>query len=198
MKISVLVILGIIVFSSCKRERANVFSDSRDDLKYTYLEKDSVLWMGENLKYLDNEIYGKEAWLWKSTGSDYREASENLAIQPGVLYSFDAANELCPENWRIASIAEWESLIGSYNNENDGMPHLRDFNLRFDGHVMEEGVFCIYEGDTFWTSDTISATSSWAIALTIDYEGQIQHSFEEANRNNAFYVRCIKVLKNTH
>ena len=171
-----LVLSVMIIFLSCNREDDNIFKDKRDKNSYSYIVKGSDQWMSDNLKYLSAELYGKESWLWKKEGLSYDEACDELGSLPGGLYSFSTACQSCPKEWHIPSMDEWEGLIDQYDSDSDGVSRFRDFNLGFDGHAMEDGVFCLYEGDTFWTSDTVSVNSSYAIAITINDEGEIEYS----------------------
>jgi uncharacterized protein (TIGR02145 family) len=94
------------------------FVDTRDGRAYKTVEIDGKIWMAENFAYMPwigNKTIGDDTrtvFVYAYTGTELDEAKshENYEIF-GCLYTYEAAVELCPEGWRLPTIAEWTSLI---------------------------------------------------------------------------------------
>lgn len=111
----------LVVFGCSKSEEEltyGKFVDTRDGHSYKTVEIDGNIWMAENFAYMPwigqktIEDDTKSIYVYSYTGADLAEASnhENYQIF-GCLYTYDAAVELCPEGWRLPTIAEWTSLV---------------------------------------------------------------------------------------
>jgi len=76
------------------------FTDERDDQVYGMaLMPDGKVWMTENLNY---QFPPPDTRTW-SPDSDYRDTY-------GLLYSWTAAMEACPEGWHLPTREEWANL----------------------------------------------------------------------------------------
>jgi uncharacterized protein (TIGR02145 family) len=73
------------------------YTDSRDNQTYSIVTIGSLTWFAENLNYETSN-----SWWYDNT-------EENGDIY-GRLYTWEAAQEVCPEGWRISSEDDWETL----------------------------------------------------------------------------------------
>lgn len=72
----------------------NIFIDERDYNIYSIIHIAGQTWLGENLRYVIGDSH----------------SSKTTDINYGRLYTFDAANMICPEGWRLAYTHEWKHL----------------------------------------------------------------------------------------
>ena len=84
--------------SSSSDNADNILLDSRDGQTYRTVTIGSQTWMAENLNYSVDS-----SWC-------YDDDPVNCAAY-GRLYSWNAAMEVCPENWHLPTYDEWDSLI---------------------------------------------------------------------------------------
>lgn len=99
---------------------SGIFTDSRDGHVYKWVRIDSQIWMAENLAYLpkvsplsdDTDILIPKYNVYDYEGSSISKAKEtNNYNKYGVLYSWQAAKESCPNGWHLPSNSEWNMLI---------------------------------------------------------------------------------------
>ncbi len=189
--LSFIVLLLFVV--SCNNSSEKVFVDQRDKKEYTYIEYGEKIWMSDELKYLDDDIYNSGAWVWNCTEESYTDCKSASGACKCVLYSWEAAKSSCPEGWRLPTVKEWKDLLSFYSGEKPDSPGLSKLNLLFDGHARMFNKFCIFDGNTYWTSDT-SESKQMAVSIAIQHskEGGIICNNEVSDIGNAFYVRCVK------
>ena len=190
-------ILFIALMAGCTPGSNTDFSDPRDGSVYTTATTDRGEWSTRNLAYIDSEIYGVGAWIWSDTEADFESARKKIREGDCVLYNFETALSVAPEGWRLPSVTDWERLIEYYTPAGDRTPDFYGFNLDYRGEAIMFGRYCLFDGDTFWTSDPGSREGmAITVAMRISQEGNIICSFEEMDVNDAFYVRCTRE-KNT-
>ena len=186
------IIALLLVFAGCQADRDTTFVDKRDKSLYSFTLASGTKWMTENLAYLDRDIYGKGAWVWSDSDEDFDSASRRVKDGECVLYSYTCALQVCPEGWRLPSRYDWEMLIRHYTPGDRQTPDFYGFNLNFEGEAMMFGKYCLFDGDTFWTSDpSAEEGKAVSVAIRISDDGSIICTFEEMDINDAFYVRCI-------
>ena len=88
------------------------FTDPRDGQVYPVRSFAGKVWMTKNLNFKGAEGYRA-----------YADESEN-ALQYGGLYTWEAAQQACPPGWRLASDADWQSLIDHFGNDHLAYKHL--------------------------------------------------------------------------
>lgn len=76
--------------------RFGVFSDSRDQTSYPMVQIDSVWWMNANLNFPTE------------TSLPF---SLEITSEPGRLYTYPEAQNICPTGWRLPSIDQFDDLI---------------------------------------------------------------------------------------
>ena len=77
------------------------FTDERDGYTYRYVTHNGVDWFCQNLA-------------WQGTGVPFR-SSPATAQMFGSFYTWEEAQEACPEGWRLPTQADWESLAAVMN-----------------------------------------------------------------------------------
>ncbi|MCQ2063635.1 MAG: hypothetical protein MJY99_09925 [Fibrobacter sp.] len=81
------------------------FTDTRDGNKYKIIEVQGDFWFAENLRYSDSVAMPelkKNIWC-------YDNKADSCKVY-GPLYSFDVAQEVCPDGWTIPSASQWSNL----------------------------------------------------------------------------------------
>jgi uncharacterized protein (TIGR02145 family) len=189
-------IICLFAFVSCKRPSEKTFSDSRDRNEYAYVENQGKVWMTNNLRYLDEEIFNNGAYIWNYEEESYSELIKSSYSYQCVLYDWETAKNYCPDGWHLPSAKEWKDLISSYSSGKPGAPGLDKLNISFDGHARMFNKYCIFDGNTYWTRDS-SESDQMAITVAIQHakDGGIVCSREVSGIHNAFYVRCIKNIE---
>ena len=101
----ILNLITFFVFSNLlNAQTIGSFTDSRDGQTYQTVTFENsstdylMTWMAENLNYLMSESYA------------YNN-DEKLRDKYGLLYSWPAANNACPNGWHLPSEKEWETLV---------------------------------------------------------------------------------------
>jgi hypothetical protein len=78
-------------------QAAETLTDSRDGHKYAVVEIGGTKWMAENLDFA-------------AKGSFCYDDDAFNCERYGRLYTWDAAQNVCPEGWRLASMSDWNAL----------------------------------------------------------------------------------------
>lgn len=114
------------------------FTDDRDGQKYSVVQVNGQLWMAENLRYADSsktpnlkgnmwcheddgdcEIYGP---LYSWTAAMNLESKYNSSL---ATYTYDytyGVHGICPENWRLPTVDDWQNLAQYLMFTNGGDP----------------------------------------------------------------------------
>ena len=99
---------------------SGTFTDPRDGHVYKWVKIGNQIWMAENLAYLPavsplsdhSDILIPKYNVYDYEGSSISKAKEtNNYNKYGVLYSWQAAKESCPNGWHLPSNSEWNMLI---------------------------------------------------------------------------------------
>lgn len=93
-----------------ENSRKGIFIDKRDNKSYSTIKIGSQTWFAENFAYLP-QIDTIHVSVYGYKGSSISEAKSTASFkQYGALYSWEFANELAPEGWRLPSDADWQRL----------------------------------------------------------------------------------------
>ncbi len=90
-------LITVFVLAAALSGTAESLTDSRDGQTYKVVEISGTKWMAENLKYM-------------AKGSFCYEDDLSFCEQYGRLYTWDVAQNVCPEGWRLPSESDWNAL----------------------------------------------------------------------------------------
>lgn len=133
MKRNILLASMFLLLFACEREP--VTPTARDIVKdhegneYTIKEYGSQTWMVQNMKAKTTKD-GKNILKCPANGQfSYEEPmayyvydkEEYTTDGRGYLYNLAAANEICPDGWRLPSVEDWQKLMDYIDKEYTGM-----------------------------------------------------------------------------
>lgn len=109
-----------------------VFKDERDGREYYYSEKGGLQWMRQNLA-------------WQGAGLSYQSCScPGVSTVFGRYYTWEEAQDVCPEGWRLPSDKDWCALSAACGVEAKEGSDIKGFagkimeNIYFNGSRMWE------------------------------------------------------------
>ncbi len=168
-------------------------TDTRDGTVYKTINIGEQWWLAENLNF---EI--TSSWCYENSDANCSEY--------GRLYTFSAANSVCPSGWHLPSDSEWKDLemsLGMSLEEADAIEQrgtdegtqLKDkgssgFDVLFGGFRNADSTYTFLgTGGAFWTSSSYNLYLAWYRGFQ-NAESRIHRYFYD--RNMGFSVRCIK------
>lgn len=206
-----LVILAIA--TACKKDLvdpfekdAGVFTDARDQEKYSWIRMGDQVWMAENLAY----DCGNGCWVYND--------DEINVVTMGRLYTWEAAQDACPEGWHLPSDIEWEELayyvsqekgpyekvqggddwndlaihlksVTGWNNDSNGTDDFGFNGQPTGGRSYNNDSFHKGEYVYWWSSTSATETNAW-----FRYMSYFNQYFlrDFLKKDYAFSVRCVK------
>jgi uncharacterized protein (TIGR02145 family) len=182
------------------------YTDPRDGNIYPVLPLGNLIWFAENLRYNSEEGYVPVI------NDNYTDLSRF-----GNLYTFETAQNVCPEGWRLPADDDWKDLerfVGVPEDEIEGsrttdaglhlihpgekyFKHLNNGTNRTGFSALPAGYYTMKDNYTrfgssilFWSS-TIS--NQEAIVRNLDYDnGHIYRSQQYDTYSQYYSVRCVK------
>jgi len=174
------------------------FTDNRDGKKYRIVKIGSQIWMAENLNFYEGAICN--GYIRK-----YYDNKPENSEKFGVLYDWETANKVCPEDWHLPSNEEWETLIDfvggkkiagkklkakkEWNNNGNGTNEF-GFSALPGGLGDSKGEFSDIGCKCVWWSAT-EKDSDHIYSIGINYNGDYIFEGEE-DKKNLLSIRCIK------
>lgn len=167
------------------------------DFSYRTVEIDGRTWMAENMAY--QVIPGSFC---------YGENSHNCESY-GRLYSFSAAENICPDGWSLPSKGEWEELIKSvgdakqagkalktttYWEENGSGTDKYGFSALPAGYWSNDGFKYYGLGGAahFWSKTESGSDSAYGLRLLYSVDSAWMSKYSVTGEYyNALSVRCI-------
>jgi uncharacterized protein (TIGR02145 family) len=151
--------LSLLACAALSGQATGVFKDPRDGRIYKTVKIGDQVWFAENL------AYKADAGCWA-----YEDRESNVA-QFGRLYTFAAANKVCPPGWHLPSKQEFETLLRHIGG--NGLHAYQE--LIPSGSSGFAGLFAgfrtarfEYQGKIghFWSSTAINVHSAWYLGIT--------------------------------
>lgn len=148
--------------------------DSRDGQVYRIVQVGNQTWMVDNLNYKTNNSF-----CYDGNAANCR--------QHGRLYTWKAAQDACPDGWRVPTDEEWAGLIQSQ----EGWQKVEKLGilLHMAGDRRADGVYH-YMGETgfYWT-----ATSAGTKFIRYKFElGSPKHDRATMVDGPAYSVKCVR------
>ena len=106
------IFMYLAVISTVKAQNFDYFKDNRDGHQYKYIKIGEQYWMAENLSY--KSAKGSSIYNHKISAPDTIQNNEYY----GRLYTFEAAQEACPNGWHLPTDDEWNQLIEFLGGKN--------------------------------------------------------------------------------
>lgn len=141
----------------------------------------NVTWMAENVS---TEVPGS----WSFNG-----IKEN-ASKYGRLYTWAAAQKVCPAGWRLPTENDWASLSKALGGEEVAGKKLKlnggsGFNAKLAGYSNGGSFWFLESYGGFWTSTGYDKDHAWYFFLT-QKESSLTKSY--FSKSYGFSVRCVK------
>jgi len=150
-------LVSLILSSGCKKDEeksdpltkgnTGVYTDSRDNKEYKWIEIGSQVWMSENLAYTGSDIIkvtDDNDWYEHAVAWCYYDNNESNKELYGVLYQWNAAEIACPDGWHLPSDTEWMEL-GNY---------LKEKGYSYDGIIGNDKIAKSMSLDSGWSSSS--------------------------------------------
>jgi uncharacterized protein (TIGR02145 family) len=162
-------------------EEPEEFTDPRDGNVYRYADIGNQIWMIDNLSYLpevhslhDSSSNDPRYYVYQYNGTDISTAklSPNY-LKSGVLYNFEAAQNVCPSGWHAPDLSEWEELlnhIGSEHQDVSSQSFPRGTIWSKIGKYMRTTQGWLPEESNGLNSYGFSEKPSGAVSFGVDYE----------------------------
>jgi uncharacterized protein (TIGR02145 family) len=171
----------------------NILTDSRDCKKYKIVKIGDLTWMAENLNYEYLLGYMSECF----------DEDDSNCEKYGRLYKWDTWGELCPQDWHLPTLEDWENLVyatGDLHTAGKKLKSTTGWNENGNGTdefgftALPGGsgnVWLIGEVGFWWSSVSESANHPFAYAMRFYYFSDA-FEFRNNSKSNMSSVRCVK------
>lgn len=188
MRNGLVVMLMAIAFWGCSES----FTDGRDGKSYKFVQIGDATWMAENLNF-------------ETEGSFCPEGGTRKCGKFGRLYSWDAAQKVCPAGWRLPSVADFESLLAAAGGAENAGAVLKSSDGWFKkkngsdalgfaalpaGYRTADGKFDGIGGYAYFWSASENA-DGFANYLFLEF-GSAAAAINALDKGSARSVRCVK------
>lgn len=117
---------------SAKNQRFSLFTGPRDGQEYKTVELFGQVWLAQNLNFDAEE------------GCCFYDTDPKIGETYGRLYTWEAACNACPPEWRLPTKKEWDELVDNFGGSKEAYHALIDngvsgFNGLLGGHCDPEG-----------------------------------------------------------
>ncbi len=177
----------VVIIDDIYQNSSNWMVDRRDKRIYGIISLKNQVWMTDNLNY----DLGEDSFC-------YDDSPQNCNIY-GKLYTWEAANKVCPVGWHLPRKSEWKKLlknIGGHEGINDFafnqmvIGGALDFNSLFAGMRYSFGSYKYIGFNTgYWTESKFNNEIAEYVGLS--KYGQ-NASFQNGHMKLGLSVRCIK------
>ncbi len=191
-----LLLLSFIVLTQILIAQTSEFTDARDGKKYKTVQILEQTWMAENLNFEHQDSY-------------IYENKEIYGHVYGRLYTWETAQNICPDGWHLPTDFEWDILIHSIDDPsysggklktythwsypNTGASYLVGFNAMPGGFYSTEENFKERQFRAYFWSQTEHNQDSAGVLILKNKSAWANRTSE--NKQKAFSVRCLKNKK---
>ena len=192
---NILFLFAVVIFA-CSREHSteneiisspSQISENPDSLLYQeqfyrIVKIGSQTWFAENLNAMPAS---GNSWCYGD--------SEFNCNKYGRLYDWEAANNACPDDWKLPSKNDYDNLLDYVENRDEGilagnvLKSSDGWNAIFGGAKLDDS-FAMLEQQAYWWSSTQSDTQ--AAYRNIRDDGNLYSGYDKKTRG--YSVRCIK------
>ena len=168
----------------------NVVSNASELYVYETVTISGQVWMAENAKHSVS-----------SGNTGYPNNNASNVDDYGLLYDWDAAQEVCPSGWHLPSETEWQTLVANTSSsENASVLRQTEYwesgshSDNFGFHARGAGTFFPGGSPTGFKEATqfgTSACSMWWSTIGIDLDIYVQCPLTSPPAN-MISIRCIK------
>lgn len=206
-------LLSVMLSTVAMTQSTGTFIDKRDGQTYKTIKIGDQVWMAENLRFKIAEGQDTEAAVFEEVGWDasqgYPESDRHKKIY-GLYYTWEEANKVCPEGWRLPSAKDWEKLFKTVGGKEKAGARLSSrsglWDKPFDEKIKPAGfdiepagyrfyiLYRLWETGNrtfFWSSTELNEIS----AIGFDFHAGYNQVFGGKlgyRKENAISVRCIR------
>ena len=176
-----------------KEHKGSVFKDSRDGKVYKIITIGAQTWFAQNLNYeIENSWENEKDTTW-------------FSLYYGRYYTWDAAQEACPDGWHLPEDNEWQtletelakignstnnvSLLKSKNGWLKGSDHRIGFNAVAAGAYIDSLQFGSFIFASFWTATEMNKLNALTRSIHSMKPSLLR---KESKKKSAYSVRCVK------
>ena len=158
-------------------EHNETYTDDRDGHVYEIIKLGEQIWMSQNLNFVS-----PDSWCYNNKKSYCKEY--------GRLYTYEAANKVCPAGWHLPNNEEWQTMIVELEKESADKKIETGFNTTSGGFRSEsENYYNFKEIGFYWSSTEKIGNCAWYHYIYILSNDFLKNY---KNINMAFSVRCKK------
>ena len=182
--------------SSAKIESNTEFTDPRDGQVYPIFAIKTQRWLGRNMNYAMDS-----SWCYND--------NEKNCEQVGRAYTWESAQQACPEGWRLPTSKDWLSLIKFSSTEGNiyygDLYDSKGFNLMRAGHYSERNDKLKWnsanESAYFWDAEEINDEYGASITFFSErnylFLDSADNGYVLSKKSDRLSVRCIHENKGT-
>jgi uncharacterized protein (TIGR02145 family) len=179
-----LLFLSIPALSQDDADKAS-FTDSRDGKTYKVARIGKQVWMGENLAFKADS----NCWAY--------DDNPDFVPRYGYLYTWEAAQIVCPKNWRLPAKEDYEILLnhlsasGKSSFKQIVSKGRSGFGAIFGGWFGRHGYFDgIDNNASYWTSTSYGHEYAFELGIHISTQ---KAGIQYGDKGMGASVRCIKI-----
>lgn len=197
----ILLLFSFISAQETKISNHQLFVDERDKKQYKIVKFGAQIWMAENLKFRPANT--NKFWCY--------DDDEKNCEKYGVLYSWEAAIESCPQGWRMPSAQDWNDLQTALEKtvkEDKQFAEIgkilldeKGFNAVFAGFRLDSGRFLFLDSHAIFWSNEIDTTDSEVAQKFGRYFGRHLYTEKSAfkfepSRGKPDVARSLRCIQN--
>jgi uncharacterized protein (TIGR02145 family) len=186
------------VFIPISLQAQGTFTDTRDNYTYSIDTIGKTIWFTENLRFITDDSFCPNF----SSGDE--------ACAQGNFYAYEEAQTVCPQDWRLPKLADWNAFIDLISEEVEIVRF--DYNKQFKVDIIGSTVYDLkglkikpygrvqgnrfYPGDfiDYWTIDDQNNDPKYhmhIIPLSIQGHTHRHHIDSKPEKKRKFPVRCV-------